>query len=140
MFCPRCKIDVFGGSICHICASKLVPDREGRIPPKIDHSLDVLIGKGRRKRRKVKSDLSQSLPGRFIRIIIEIAIFCALFVGVTFLFMQASDWLSDQMQSKLWRFNPVVEGVVRNPVKYFWYVCCVIITGLTIKFRWHSDV
>ena len=138
MFCPRCKIGVFGGSICHICASQLEVDTEANKAPKEDFSLDALLGQAKR-RRKIKSDFTQSLPARVLRIILEMAIFCALFVGGTYAFMVTSDWLSDQMESKLWRFNPVLDGALRNPVKYFWYVVCFIISFLTIKYRWDRD-
>ena len=138
MFCPRCKIDVFGGSICHICASRLEVEPLVKKAPKADTSLDVLLRRGR-KRRKIKSDLTQSFPARVLRLLLEIAIFCALFVGGTYAFMATSDWLSDQMESKLWRFNPVLDGALRNPVKYFWYVGCGIIAFLTGKYRWSRD-
>jgi hypothetical protein len=138
MFCPRCKIGVFGGSICHICATKLEGDTAANETPKEDFSLDAFLGKGKHK-TKIKSDLTQSIPARVLRLVLEIGIFCALFVGVTYGFMVTSDFLSDQMESKLWRFNPILDGAIRNPVKYFWYVVCAIIAYLTIKYRWGRD-
>jgi len=137
MHCPRCKIHIFGGSICHICASTLIPETKAKKESTdAKPASDLYIGK---KRKKLRSDLTQSLPSRFFTLLLEMAIFCAIFVAGTYAFMYTSDWLSDQMESKLWRFNPIMDGVVRNPIKYFWYVGCIIIVILTIKYRWHRD-
>lgn len=134
-FCPSCKIDVFGGSVCHLCASTLMEKVEVEQEEKAN-STSVLLG----KKKRLKSDISQSMPARLIRLGLEIVIFCVIFVGVTFSFMIVSNWLSDQMESTLARFpvgRKYVEGggYVANSIRYFWYAGCAIIAWFTIKYR-----
>ena len=124
---------MFGGSICHICASRLIEREDAKEEKK---SSSILLG----KKKRLKSDMTQSMPLRLLRLALEMAIFCAAFVGFTFCFMITSNWLSDQMESSLGRFplgygNVSGGGYASNTVKYFWYVGCAIIAALTAKYR-----
>lgn len=135
-FCPRCKKEVFAGSICHVCASELIEKDEveetlGKIAP-----APIFF---KRKKPKLRRGFSQTLIGRCFQLVLEVAIFCALFVGATFAFMQISDWLSDLMESKLRRFDVFQGAGIRNPIRYFWYTGCVIVAVLTVKYRFHRD-
>ena len=133
-YCASCKIEVFGGSICHICASRLI-EKEDTFEEEKQAS-SFILG----KKKRLKSDISQSMVARLIRLALEMAIFCAAFVGFTFFFMVASNWLSDQMESSLHRFpvgkwNLSGEAYISNSVRYVWYVGCAIIAALTAKYR-----
>ncbi len=124
-YCPRCKIDVFGGSICHACASQLLK-KEDR--PKIEK--EAALSAMPSTKMRLKKDISQSMPLRMGRLAIEILLFCGLFVGVTYAFMHSSNYLADQMESRLPRFK-----INSNGIRYFWYAGCAIIATLTVKFR-----
>ena len=134
-FCQRCKLEVFGGSICHICASGLIDKQDAGDEKQTKKISSKILG----GKKRLRGDLTQSLPARLLRILLEIAIFCAIFVGVTSGFMITSNWLADQMESTLPRFpitdyNP--EGTfVANKILYFWYVCAAIVGALTFKYR-----
>ena len=67
---------------------------------------------------------------KMARLILEIIIFNGLFVGGTYVLMTISNWLSEQMQTKIGTIS------IHSPgIKYFWIIGCVIVTVLTIKYR-----
>jgi len=122
-------MEVFGGGICHVCASLLVKKQsedEHEKPP----ISSAILG----KKKRLKIDMSQSLPMRLIRLAAEMLIFCGFFVGFTYAFMHSSNWLATQMESTLPRFK-----VHSNGVRYFWYIGCLIIIMLTAKYRFKPN-
>ena len=120
-YCQRCRIELFGGSICDTCGGELTASPTEEKPKR-----DILVG----KQTRVKAGLTENVPMKMARLTLEIIIFNGLFVGGTYVLMTISNWLSEQMQTKIGTINIYSPGI-----RYFWVIGCIIVTILTIKYR-----
>ncbi len=130
MYCEKCKISIFGGSICHVCGSRLVKkvEEEGGKTAKV--TSELIMG----KRKRLKSELAQSLAGRIFRLVVEMILFCAIFIGVTYGLIRILNWLSTEMSEEPEEAIGLID-LSSAALRYFWYVGCVIVVILTYKFR-----
>lgn len=129
MYCEHCDVELFGGSRCHICGGLLVPKVEEG--PKVVHiSSDAIMG----RKKSLRSDTAQSLAGRLFRLTVEIALFCVIFYFVTLLIAHTINWISAEMAYEPAE-EPDVIDVSSNAFKYFHYIGLVVVTLLTIRFR-----
>lgn len=133
MYCPKCSKEIFGGSICHLCGGQLVESE-----PKSDLSPGrAALGVVTRKKYKVAKEFGQTLPGHLGRLLIEIVIFCAAFIALSYVVVLAANWLSEEMALE-GQHVKVID--FKNPetmrwMKYFWFIGCAAIVFLTVKFR-----
>ncbi len=130
MYCEKCKIDIFGGSICHVCGSKLVDKTEENEPKAAKVTSELIMG----KRKRLKSELAQSLAGRIFRLVLEMVLFCAIFVGLTYGLIRILNWLSTEMSEDPEEAIGLID-LSSAALRYFWYVGCVVVVILTYKFR-----
>lgn len=138
-YCPRCKTDVFGGSICDQCGGRLVEKVTHEAPRAVHVTQDMIMGAPKR----LKSELAQSTTGRVVRLIVEIVVFCAVFYGVSWVLHVITNFLSVRMSEDPDTATPPItwfteDGHLGSAVRYYLYVSWAIITGLTIKFRWQA--
>ena len=130
MYCERCDIDVFGGSVCHECGGTLIPKIEDKAPKVVHISSEVIMG----KKKTISVDAAQSLGGRLFRLAAEILLFCAIFYFLSLGVAHTINWLSREMA-----MNPETEpdaiNIASNAFKYFYYIGLVVVALLTIKFR-----
>jgi hypothetical protein len=132
-YCPRCKIDLFGGSICDQCGGRLVEIRADRTAKTVQVTQDMILGGP----RKLRSELAQSMSGRVLRLVLEIALFCALFYAVSWVMHVIANFLSVQMSEDPDVAVPPIDWSSTG-VRYFLYVGWAIVTVLTIKCRWNA--
>ena len=133
MYCEKCRIDIFGGSICHICGSRLVEKVEEEEPKTTKVTSELIMG----KRKRLKSELAQSLSGRIFRLVVEMILFCAIFIGLTYGIINILNWLSAEMSENPEEAIGLID--LSSPaLRYFWYIGCVIVVILTYKFRFKS--
>jgi len=137
-YCPRCKSDVFGGSVCDRCGSRLV-DKETKEAPKTVHvTKDMILGGP----KHLKSDLAQSKPGRVFRLVLEIVVFCAAFYGVSWVGHVIGNFLQVHMSEDPEKAQPFIIWFVDDTwrlttsVQYYLYVGWAVVALLTAKFRW----
>jgi hypothetical protein len=134
--CPRCKIDVFGGSRCDACGGPLVEKAEKGTATVVHVTKDMILG----PRRRLKSDLAQSKSGRVFRLVLEIVLFCLLFLGVSWVGHHIANFLSVNMSDDpdKARLNPPIDWWSTGFLYYWMYPGWAIVTVLTIKFRWRA--
>jgi hypothetical protein len=131
-YCPRCKTDVFGGSLCDICGGRLVVKLAKAGPKSVVHiTQDMILGGP----KHLKSELAQSKVGRIFRLLLEIVLFCAIFYGVSWLGHVILNFLSVNMaMDPDTAKEPIDWG--SSGVRYYLYAGWVIVTAITIKVRW----
>jgi len=132
-YCPRCKADVFGGSICDRCGGHLVEKETKQAPRAVHVTQDMILGGP----KHLKSELAQSVHGRVFRLVLEIIIFCAIFYGASWVAHVIINFLSVQMSEDIDKAVPPITWN-SSVVRYYLYVGWAAVTGLTIKFRWAS--
>lgn len=132
-YCPRCKTEMFGGSICDRCGGRLVEKQADRAPRVVHVTEDMILGAP----KHLKSDLAQSTAGRVIRLFVEIILFCAIFYGVSWLGHVVANFLHIQMSERPEQTPKLIEWG-SSGVRYYLYVGWAIVAGLTIKFRWRA--
>jgi hypothetical protein len=138
-YCPRCKIDVFGGSVCGECGGRIVEKLTKQAPKVVHVTQDMIMGAPKR----LKSELAQSMTGRVVRLVLEVLIFCALFYGVSWVMHHIINFLSVHMADDPDKAKPPIEwvtdaGRLSSGVRYYLYIGWAIVAGLTIKFRWQA--
>ena len=132
-YCPRCKIEVFGGSRCDRCGGPLLDKQTQQAPKAVHVTEDMILGAPKR----LKSELAQSVTGRVFRLVVEIVIFCAAFYGVSWLLHIVANFLSIEMSmDRLTAKKPIDWN--STGVRYYLYVGWAVVTALTIKFRWRA--
>ena len=129
MFCPKCKTEMFGGSLCHLCGGSLVLS---------ERSLEGITAKGgveirTRKKHKVTKEFGQTLVGHVARLLIEIVIFCTAFILLSFAVVEVANWLSKEMALNEQRVKLI--DIYSVWMKYFWYIGCGVIVFLSVKLR-----
>lgn len=132
-YCPHCKIDLFGGSVCHQCGGRLVEKRAERAAKAVHVTQDMIIGGP----KKLKSELAQSLIGRILRLLLEIVLFCALFYAVSWVLHVLANFLSVQMSEEPDEALPPIDWA-SNAVRYYLYIGWAVVAALTIKCRWNA--
>ncbi len=132
-YCPRCKIDLFGGSICDQCGGRLVEKRAERAAVAVHVTRDMIIGGPKR----LKSELAQSMTGRVLRLVLEIAVFCALFYAVSWVMHIIANFLSVQMADNPDTAEEPIDWSSTG-VRYYLYVGWAIVTVLAIRIRWRA--
>jgi len=130
MYCARCKTEILGGSICHVCGGPLLESEGVHEAPIPKGGIEIIT----RKKHRVSKEFGQTLPGRIGRLIIEIALFCTAFVLLSIVVVHVANWLAAEMA-----LEPE-KGVKRIELdapwmKYFWYIGCGVIVFLTVKLR-----
>jgi len=134
-YCPRCKTDLFGGSICDRCGSQLVEKQTDKSPKVVHVTQDMILGAP----KHLKSELAQSMAGRVFRLIVEIILFCALFYGISWLGHVVANFLHIHMSERPERTDPIIRWAWDNSgVRYYLYVGWAIVAVLTVKFRWQA--
>jgi len=132
-YCPRCKVEPFGGSICDQCGGRLVEKRAEHAAATVQVTQDMIMGGP----KKLKSELAQNMGGRVFRLVLEIALFCALFYAVSWVLHVIANFLSVQMSE-----DPDVAVAPidwsSNGVRYYLYVGWAIVAALTVKCRWRT--
>jgi hypothetical protein len=134
-YCPRCKIDVFGGSLCDQCGGRIVEKATKQAPKVVHVTQDMILGAPKR----LKSELAQSTTGRIVRLILEILIFCAIFYAVSWVLHVIINFLSVHMADdpdEAAKHPPIIW--MDSSVRYYLYIGWAVVTGLTIKFRWQA--
>jgi len=129
MYCRKCKKDIFGGSICHLCGGTLLESEKITQVAPSKAPLKIVT----RKKYKVAKEFGQTLPGRVGRLLIEAAIFCAAFIFVSIAVVKTANWLSTEMVLEEGKADFI--DIHSRWMKYFWYVGCTVIVFLTVKFR-----
>ena len=130
-YCPRCKTDLFGGSICDCCGGRLVEKQTKQAPKVVHVTQDMIMGGP----RHLKSELAQSKAGRVFRLVLEIIAFCAIFYAVSWIGHVIGNFLSVQMSDRPDEtVAPIKWG--GSGVRYYLYVGWAMVTLLTIKLRW----
>jgi hypothetical protein len=133
-YCPRCKTDVFGGSRCDRCGGQLVA-KAGTGKATIVHvTKDMILG----PRRRLKSELAQSTTGRVVRLLLEIVLFCLIFLGASWVGHHITNFLSVNMSEDPDKAKPPIVWWSRDFLYYWMYPGWAIVTALTIKFRWQA--
>ena len=129
MYCPKCKKDIFGGSICHLCGGTLLESEQITqvAPSKAPRKIVT------RKKYKVAKELGQTIPGRLGRVLIESGIFCAAFIFLSIVVVKVANWLSTEMVLEEGQADFI--DIHSRWMKYFWYVGCTAIVFLTVKLR-----
>ncbi len=130
-YCPRCKTDLFGGSVCDRCGGRLVEKRAERATAIVHVTQDMIIGGP----KKLKSELAQSLGGRIFRLLVEIALFCALFYAVSWVLHVIANFLSIQMADDPDTAAPPIDWG-SSGVHYYLYIGWVVVAALAVKMRW----
>jgi hypothetical protein len=138
-YCPRCKIDVFGGSRCDGCGGLLVEKTETGKATVVHVTQDMILG----PKKRLTSELAQSRAGRIFRLMLEIVLFCGLFYGVSWLGHHVTNFLSINMSDDPDKAVAPIDwfdknGRLTSGVRYYLYVGWGIVTVLTIKFRWQA--
>jgi hypothetical protein len=134
-YCPRCKTDMFGGSLCDICGGRLVLKQTKQASKVVHVTQDMILGGP----KHLKSELAQSMVGRIFRLLLEIVLFCAIFYGVSWLGHVIINFLSVHMAAdpdEAAKHPPIDWG--SSGVRYYLYAGWVLVTGLTVKFRWQA--
>ncbi len=137
-YCPRCKTDVFGGSICDRCGGKLVEKRTAVAPKAVHVPRDKILEGPKR----LKSELAQSKVGRLFRLLLEIVLFCLIFYGVSWVGHVIVNFLHIQMSENPEKTKPIIfwftngSWAVTTSTRYYLYAGGAIVTTLTIWFRW----
>ncbi|NQT84921.1 hypothetical protein HQ563_18035 [bacterium] len=129
MYCPKCKQEIFGGSICHLCGKELLESE-----PASDLSPSrAALGIVTRKKYKVTKEFGQTLPGHVGRLLIEILLFCTAFILLSHAVVAVANWLSKAMAlpGRPAKFIDI-HG---RWMKYFWLIGCAAIVFLTVKLR-----
>lgn len=129
MYCPKCKKDVFGGSICHLCGGMLVESQEESDVSPARAALGIVT----RKKYKVAKEFGQTFLGRLGRLLIEAAIFCVAFVVLSIIVVKVANWLSKEMALQGERAEFI--DIHSRWMTYFWFVGCAAIVFLTVKLR-----
>ncbi len=129
MYCPKCESEVFGGSICHFCGGPLAESEETHEAPEPKGGVKIVT----RKRRKVTKEFGQTVPGRIGRLMIEVVLFCAAFLALSWVVVQVANWLSTEMALDKQRVKLI--DIHSTWMKYFWYVGCGVIVFLTVRLR-----
>lgn len=129
MYCPRCKTEIFGGSICHQCGGLLAESEESHEAPVAKGGVKIIT----RKKVKVTKEFGQTLPGHLLRLAAEIVLFCAAFFALSIAVVHVANWLSREMA--LDEQNVKVIDLKSRWMKYFWFVGCGIIVFLAVKLR-----
>lgn len=129
MYCPKCKTEIFGGSVCHLCGGLLAVSEEMHETTPAKGGVKIIT----RKKFRVSKEFGQTLFGRILRLMVEICIFCAGFLILSYAVFGVANWLSkemalDQERVKLIEMN-------KPWVRYFWYIGCGVIVILTVRFR-----
>jgi hypothetical protein len=93
MYCPRCRSEVFGGSICHLCGGPLSEGEETQETPTARGGVAIIA----RKRHRVSKEFGQTVAGRVARVMAEIVIFCAAFYVLSYLVVVVANWLASEM-------------------------------------------
>ena len=134
MYCEHCNLDLFGGSRCHSCGDYIIPKPKDEGPKVAYISSDVIM----RRKKRIRTEKGQTLPGRIIRLAMEIAIFCALFFFASLLISHTANWLTLEMSMEPEKHIDPID-LSSNVFKYFKYVGFVVVTVLTIKFRFKLE-
>jgi hypothetical protein len=130
MYCAKCRTEVFGGSICHLCGGRLVHGEEAHEAPTPKGGVEIVT----RKKHRVSKEFGQTVAGRIGRLVIEIAIFCTAFVLVSIVVVHVANWLAREMALEPQKGVKTIE--LNDPwMKYFWYIGCGVIVFLTVKLR-----
>ncbi|MBN1919090.1 MAG: hypothetical protein JW889_14385 [Verrucomicrobia bacterium] len=132
-YCPRCKIDVFGGSLCDRCGGRLVEKKATGKVAVVHMTQDMILG----PKKRLRSELAQSSSGRAFRLVLEVLLFCGLFLGASWVGHHITNFLSINMSEDpdKARLNPPIVWWSTG-FRYYWlYPGWVIVTLLTIKFR-----
>ena len=134
-YCPRCKIDVFGGSRCGDCGGLLVEKKATGKVAVVHVTQDMILG----PKKRLTSELAQSTAGHIFRLVVEIVFFCGLFWGVSWLGHHVANFLSVNMADDpdKAREHPPITWWSQG-VRYYMFVGWGIVTVLTIKFRWQA--
>jgi len=130
-YCPRCKLDMFGGSLCDHCGGWLIEKQTKQVPKAVHITQDMILGAPRR----LKSELAQSMSGRIFRLVLEIIFFCAIFFCVSWFVHVLANFLHIQMSEYPEETDPLIKWG-SNAVRYYLYVGWAVVAVLTFKFRW----
>jgi hypothetical protein len=130
-YCPRCKADMFGGSVCDRCGGRLAEKQVDTGARTVHVTRDMIVGAP----KKLRSELAQSLSGRIFRLVVEIVVFCAIFYAAVWVLHVIANFLSVQMSDDPeTATEPIYWG--SSGVHYFLYVGWAIIAILAIRTRW----
>ena len=130
MYCEHCEIEIFGGSICHFCGNMLIKKSKEEGPKVVHVSSQAIMG----KKKSLRIDSAQSIGGRLVRLVLEIALFCVLFYFISFAVAHTINWITREMAMDPDKEPQAIE-IAGNAFKYFRYVGLAIVTLLTIIFR-----
>ena len=129
MYCPKCKSEMFGGSICHVCGGPLLESEGTQEAPTGKGGVEIIT----RKKHKVGKEFGQTLAGRIARLMVEIVLFCAAFYGLSYLVVVVANWLSAEMA-----LDPKSVRYIEfhgQWMKYFILIGFGVIIFLTVKLR-----
>lgn len=129
MYCPKCRTEVFGGSICHLCGGPLLESEETQEAPTAKGGVAIIS----RKRHKVTKEFGQTVAGRIARVMGEIVIFCVAFYGLSYLVVVVANWLSTEMAVE--PENVKYIDFHGQSMKYFRLIGFAAIIFLTVKLR-----
>ncbi len=130
MYCSRCRTEVFGGSLCHLCGGRLSQGEETHESPTPKGGVQIIT----RKKHKVSKEFGQTWVGRLGRVTIEIAIFCTVFVILSIAVVHVANWLAAEMALEPEKGVKTID--LHDPwMRYFWYIGCGVIVFLTVKLR-----
>jgi hypothetical protein len=129
MFCLKCKTEIFGGSVCHVCGGLLAVSEASHEAPVAAGGVKIRT----RMKFRVSKEFGQTLAGRIGRLILETALFCAGFYFLTFLIVAVANWLSKEMALDQQKIKFI--DVHSSWMKYLRYIGCGIIAFLTVKLR-----
>lgn len=129
MYCQKCKIQLFGGSICHFCGGTLSEGEEAVELAPLKRPLKIVT----KKRHSVSKEFGQTIPGHIARLLVEVAIFCGAFVLLSLAVVHIANWLAEEMALPGQKAKYV--DIRGRWMKYFWYIGCGAIVFLTVKLR-----
>jgi hypothetical protein len=135
MYCPHCREQLFGGSVCHYCGKSLVEKERQQTTdasPETSYLKKPLQIATRRKHRVTK-EFGQTLPGHLVRLLLEILLFCAIFFVLSIAVVHVANWLSVEMALPGQKAKHI--DLQSRWMKYFWFIGCAAIVFLTIKVR-----
>jgi hypothetical protein len=129
MYCPKCETEILGGSICHLCGGPLLESEETHEAPTAKGGVEIIT----RKKHKVTKEFGQTLAGRIARLMVEIALFCAAFYGLSYLVVVVANWLSAEMALDKQQVAQI--DFHGQWMKYFILIGFGVIIFLTVKLR-----